>query len=226
MNTSFLQALQSKSKAITESRKTEIRKASDAPEYGKVYALTGNGNNNVASGASWKDSEVKPEAPKDPVMLSVVDAAISDNQTVVANIEYVMNKNRFDITFTGAPSRDIRAELKNMGFWYDPTTTIWTHSDNEETRVFLNRVFDAGLDIKPEQAAIPAFGAEEREEYIAERESVSEEAPKPAYLADITTEDFCQYRERVDLLCKELSIDMGTLQLRAIEALYNLTFGN
>ena len=40
------------------------RRAEDKPEAGKIYTLTGGpGSRCIANGYSWKDSEVKEEAP-------------------------------------------------------------------------------------------------------------------------------------------------------------------
>lgn len=170
-----------------------------------------------------------------PVLATVTDSAL-DNSVVRVEIRHILNKDMFEIWFSDAPSRDIRSELKGFGFWYQPDSMLWTHKDTEETRLFLNRVFDAGLELSPAKATLsiapdsPVLSqSQASDSQITVQDEIQEALGHdivPEFMASVTYSEYQQYCERVDILCRQFNCSCSVLPILAVEALWNQTFKN
>ena len=127
------------------------------------------------------------------------------------DIDLVLDRNRIDVRFNRNPGEAICSTLKAAGFRFKAhMNKAWIHKDTDENRRFLNREFNADLEMKdspkPALQLMPA--------------------PEPAAPVQPSTQDtaFEHYKWQVDQLMDHFKVSAADLQLLAIDVLYRETF--
>lgn len=137
MNQAFLNALKVKSLQIQTKR-------TDEPQAGKVYAITGNNGQNMASGTPIADCEVKDA---DPIINPDNRVTIKQSKPIVL-VCYIADRQRIDLIFPDKPSHGCRDAMKDMGFRFDPIGVTWYGKDNSGNRNFAESLGAFGYTVQ------------------------------------------------------------------------------
>lgn len=169
-------------------------------------------------------TQFNPVKP-DPVVTPVPVDPVPTQLTV--KIERVVNRNRLDVYFSDVPSVEIRDSLKDQGFRFDGERKAWYHKDTLLNRLFLHNTFGAPDLLTIETPNFDSDGINTTD--TGERVGDTIIPPQNQDLeteedSEKVSEEFKQYKRKVNALVEELKLDPADLMIRAIGCLYDQTF--